>query len=314
MSKANLKPLTQKTTRKDLYAEVTAEVIAAIESGTNPFSDEYKVTCPDLWNGANVTTGMAYNGVNRLILAIEVSKKRYEKNLWLTFNQARAKKLNVRKGEKGTRLTFYKRYEKETKNDTTGEKTKEARFLLSAFYVFNISQLEGDITDLDTAINDSKMALDVIATCPVPVQTGRQIPYYSPVGDYINMPKIDTFSSEQAWLATFCHEAVHATGHATRLNRLADDATFGSESYAFEELVAEMGATFLCADLGIQSKIEHHASYLASWLKVLKNDSKAIFKASSMAQKACEYIKNGWQVKATDTNTDSDSDTTEQAA
>lgn len=312
MSKANLKSLTEKHTRKDLYAEVTAEIIEAIENGTNPFSSDFKATCPDLWNGSNVTTGLAYNGINRVILAIETVKKRYEKNLWLTFNQAKSKGLTVRKGEKGTRLTFYKRYEKEVKNDTTGEKKKEARFLLSAFYVFNVSQLDGDITELDTAINDSKLALDVMGTCPVPVQTGRQIPYYSPIADYINMPKFDTFSSEDAYIATFCHEAIHATGHTSRLNRFAEADDFGSESYAFEELVAEMGATFLCADMGINSNIEHHASYLASWLKVLKNDSKAIFKASSQAQKACEYIKNGWQVKVA-SNSDNDTYTAQAA-
>lgn len=274
-----------------LHDQITQKIVSAIENGVNPFNPIQYKNNANIWNNCNGVTGLAYTGLNTLILAIAMTEGNYEQNVWVTFNQAKSAGLTVRKGEKGTCLTFYSRSEKK---EAESDKPK-SYFFLKSFYVFNVAQLDGDISVLKNARAITSITVDeVMKNSPVEVRTGYLIPCYCPSTDHIEMPSLDRYSSEMAYTVSLVHENVHATGAKHRLNRLEYGTKFGDESYAFEELVAELGACFLCNSLGLPPFFERHENYLNHWLKVLKQDSKAIFKASTFAQQAHDYILNGW--------------------
>jgi len=200
----------------------------------------------------------------------------------------------VRKGEKGTQVVFYSQVTKSEIKPTDLNPDKSTYALLKSYYVFNSDQIEGlEITKPEP----------VIATFnPVPalddriIKTGAQIShgggraFYRPSSDSITIPDRSTFLSESHYYATVLHELTHWSGAEHRLDR-TKGKRFADSAYAFEELVAEMGAAFLCADYGIEGELQH-ADYIGNWLQCLKNDNKAIFNAAALAQKAADYINN----------------------
>ena len=214
---------------------------------------------------------------------------------WLTFKQAQDLKGRVKKGEKGTQVIFWKVFEQEETEEKNGKKI----FMLRYYTVFNLEQCEGI-----EASNDEAAQINPIDTCEAIVKGYATMPalktnqqdkaFYNPKDDYISLQNKATFRSAEAYYSTLFHEIVHSTGHETRLNRFdskTSNSPFASDEYSKEELIAELGNAYLCAEAGIDNtELENNAAYIQSWLEALRNDKKLLFSASSQAIKATEYI------------------------
>lgn len=286
----------------DLYQKVTDEIIAALEKGVIPWVRPWREGEPVV--PMNALSGRLYHGINIPLLWNSAERLGYESDRWLTFTQIRNAGGNVRKGEKSTLAVFYLPQQREVVNsngntvlDADGNPKVTSYAVVREFRLFNIQQCEGlpeAFSQPVVMVDDPIAAAEQVARQSAVVITHRRQnrAYYSPGRDCIIMPHPEQFASREDYYCTLLHELTHATGHASRLNRdgiTAGKHTFGDPTYNFEELVAEMGAAFLCAHVGIQSKLQHD-SYIASWLKVLQQDKKAIFRASGLARNACEYL------------------------
>jgi antirestriction protein ArdC len=215
--------------------------------------------------------------------------KGYSVPVWASYKQWEAIGANVKKGEKGTKIVFYSPVSKENKQ--TGDLEKYA--VLKTYFVFNAAQVEGiDIVPAETVAAEFsavELAEQRIIKTGAAISHGGDVAFYMPSADRIQLPNKTAFDSEANYYATAFHELAHWTGSKTRLDRDLDKGRFGNPAYAFEELVAEMSAAFLCSDYGIQGELRH-AGYIGHWLKALREDSKAVFKAAALAQKAADYI------------------------
>ena len=283
---------------RDLYQEITDRVIEMLERGVTPWQKDWKtegrVIGGDL--PRNFSTGRAYNGMNVMLLWGTQLDRGYKSPLWGTYKQISEAGGQVRKGERSTVVVFWKQLEVEDRDSDDGD-TKRIP-LLRAFNVFNVEQCDGlniaqapeDVKPVQSWERDV-LADEFVKNCGAVVKYNAGSAYYSPLMDYIGMPEPRLFKSSGGFYATMIHELAHWTGHKSRLNRTDFQNRFGSDAYAFEELVAELGAAFTCAELGLTAPIENHVSYLDHWLKVLKNDKRAIFTAASKAAKAAEYLK-----------------------
>lgn len=286
---------------RDIYAEVTARIIHELKKGRLPWVQPWGRP-----NGAgtgaspglprNALTGRNYSGVNVLILWGAVIDAGYPSQSWLTFRQAQEAGGNVRKGEHGTIVVYADRFTPEAEKQRarqTGENAKAIPFL-KRFTVFNVAQCEGVRRGLaaDPAPLPERqivpVAEAVIAASGVDFRIGGDRAFYVPSADYVQVPPQPAFFEQINFYRTALHELTHATGHPSRLGRTLLNA-FGSKDYAREELVAEMGSAFLCAALGIVPTVRH-SDYLASWLEVLREDNRAIFRAASAASKAADWL------------------------
>jgi len=277
----------------ELYASVTQRIINELEKGTIPWVQPWSgQSGATLLIPANLVTNRAYSGINTLILWCEAQEKGYPTHAWCTFQQANEMKAKVRKGEKATPVVFVKRVEKE--DEATGE--KKASTILKSYYVFNQAQLENvppqyerlpgrDFLDPEKCRDE---ALEYQKNCGVPVVHGGNRAAYYPQRDQIVMPPFGSFEDEDAYWGVFFHEVTHASGHKERLNRNLT-GRFGTEAYAAEELVAELGSAFTCARIGIPPSFRSSA-YIENWLKVLKGDNQAIFRAASYASQATDFM------------------------
>lgn len=271
-----------------VYQIITDRIVTMLEAGTIPWKKE--------WSGygmpKNIVSGKDYRGINSMIL----NSLGFTVPHFLTYKQAASLGGNVRKGEKGFPVTFWKIGEEMDK--ATGELKKS--FLLRYYTVFNVSQCEGlpEALTANPEIKDHKPveeAAAIVDGMPArpAIEHKEARAYYRPSTDTVNMPVMGSFSKAEHYHGTLFHELIHATGHASRLARFKDgeDHAFGSKSYSKEELIAEMGASFLNASCGIvESTIENNAAYIASWIKILKGDSKLLIHAASAAQKAADFI------------------------
>ena len=295
--------------KRDLYQEISNNIIALIESGkTGVWTKEWD-NSKNLgsFDPRNATTQKCYNGINRLILALNMMENGYTENLWVTYKQAQAQGWQVKKGSKGVTLCYYSKYEKKDKE--TGE--EKDYFFLKSFNVFNVAQLDNYESKLDShtelqAPENCALVQKIIDTTDVKfaVEQGDKA-FYAPSLDCVQMPPKATFKSESSYYATLLHELTHSTLHESRLKRgeeYRNKYATHKEQYAREELVAELGSAFLCAEIGcINETLENHANYLNHWLEVIKADKKAIFKACSDAQKATDYIMKNWAEVAEET-------------
>jgi len=282
--------------KRDIYQTITDKVIADLERGVRPWHRP--------WTGDKATSsrplranGIPYQGINVVLLWIEASLKSYVSPTWMTFKQAQAVGACVRKGEKGSMVVYANAVTK-TEADANGEDSERRIPFLKSYTVFNLAQIDGfpvapiepELADRLTDADRIEGAEAFFAKVGADLRHGGTRAYYAPAIDTITMPPFAAFESAASYYATLGHESIHWTGHSRRLDRL-ERAPKGSEPYAREELVAELGAAFLCADLGISDEPrEDHASYLASWLKVLREDKRAIVTAASAAQRAANFL------------------------
>ncbi|NKJ01298.1 zincin-like metallopeptidase domain-containing protein [Novosphingobium sp. SG707] len=292
--------------RTNLYDEVTARIVSELEAGRFPWVQPWGRAGAGVGGAGgadvapglprNALTGRSYSGVNVLILWGAVIEKSYPSQSWLTFRQALEAGGNVRKGEQGVSVVYADRFTPEAEKTRARESDEDAKTVpfLKRFTVFNIAQCEGLREGLasDPAPLPERqivpMAEAVIAASGVEFRIGGDRAYYVPSADYVQVPPQPAFFEQINFYRTALHELTHATGHASRLGRDLRNA-FGSKDYAREELIAEMGSAFLCAALGIVPTVRH-ADYLGSWLEVLREDNRAIFRAASQASKAADWL------------------------
>jgi antirestriction protein ArdC len=287
--------------RANLYDEVTAKIIAELEAGRFPWvqpwgrpDGEGSAASPGL--PRNALTARRYSGVNVLILWGAVIEHGYPSQGWLTFKQALEAGGCVRKGERGTTVVYADRFTPETEKARARDEGGEARAIpfLKRFTVFNVAQCEGlrprlapDPAPLPEC-QIVPVAEEVIAASGIEFRVGGNRAYYVPAQDYVQVPPQPAFFEQINYYRTCLHELCHGSGHKSRLNRNLVNS-FGSKDYAREELIAEMGSAFLCAALGIVPTVRH-ADYLGSWLDVLREDNRAIFRAASAASKAADWL------------------------
>lgn len=287
-----------------VYEVVTDRIIAALEKGVIPWRKEWDAAGSDRMP-INAHTGKPYRGINVLTLWCEQAEKGYASNQWVTFKQALELGGNVRKGEKATPIVFWKFDRK--KDKTTGELEE---FCWARYYsVFNVAQCDGlaiaapapaadrpVFSPLESAEMVASRYLEC-ANAPRLRHGGAQA-FYTVILDYVQMPERVTFRTSEAYYSTLFHELVHSTRHASRLDRRSDNEAanvarqFGSEDYSKEELTAELGAAFLCAESEIanDATLANSAAYIQGWLKALKNDRQMVITAAQRAQRAADYI------------------------
>ena len=280
----------------DIYAETTDKIIAQLEKGVAPWRKP--------WAGAsngmprNAASNRPYSGINVWLLWIASYAGDWSSGLWATYRAWDRLGGHVKRGERGTKITYWNVTEKEVIDPVTGQKKKDKRFYLRQYTLFALEQCGGEALDRFHAPATTKQFIDfvpaeqAIAATGAEIRHGGQRAFYSPGSDFIRLPYKASFETEGDYYSTALHELTHWTGNPNRLNRLDKAAQFGDDNYAFEELVAEMGAAFLCATLDVPntSATTNSAAYLADWMRILRADSKAIFTASTAATKAADFI------------------------
>ena len=268
-------------TAYDKLNSMVEKIISKIESGET--GSWFKP-----WIGAGLPTNFAsktmYNGFNILSLLYTTEENEYKTNYWLTFNQLKKLGGKLNKGSVATPVFFFKPIEVNEENDE-GETIKKTIPLLKFYNVFNLDQTNLELGNIENSLDLSFE--EFISNTNVSIkQAGKA--FYSPSNDYIGMPHISLFDSVDSYKSVLLHELAHSTGHENRLNRDLS-GTFGSESYAKEELIAELSSMFLSSHLGIKSKIRHEA-YLENWLQAIKAEPKLLWKSASEAQKVFDYL------------------------
>jgi antirestriction protein ArdC len=292
------------TTRADLYSRVTEQVIADLEKGVRPWlkpwsagSTAGRVGLPRRHNG------LPYRGINILVLWGEALDKGYGSPTWMTFRQALVLGGHVRRGEHGSMVVYADRLIR-TETDERGVDIEREVPFLKAYTVFNVTQIEGLPAPYYAQPQEQCDRLQLIeaaehffAATGAVIRHGGDRAFYSPGPDIIQLPASAAFRDAESYAATKAHELTHWTSHPQRLARDFGGKRFGDAGYAREELVAELGAAFLCADLGIALEPrEDHAAYLRHWLTILREDKRAIFAAGAHAQRAVDYL-HGLQSK-----------------
>jgi antirestriction protein ArdC len=291
--------------RADLYRRITDSIVRDIEKGvssfTMPWHQDGSVTkCP-----RNAISGRPYRGINVLCLWMAAKDAGYPLGLWATYRQWLGAGAQVRKGEKETPIIYWKRLDaaKESTDDLGDEKEQRPKpqFLAREFYVFNAAQVAGYQPPRLEGLNEKDRILTAegfFMSLRIGIEFGGDEACYVPKDDLIRMPPFRVFRSHDRYYSTLFHECGHATGAEHRLGR---DLTgrFGSEAYALEEMVAELASCFVCMSISIRSEPRaSHAVYIASWLRILKSDSKAVFSAAGLAQRACDWM---WAQQPEDT-------------
>ncbi|WP_332817537.1 ArdC family protein [Sphingopyxis sp.] len=286
----------QKVERQNLYSEVTSRVIAELEEGRLPWVQPWDSAACGCTMPQNAGTARRYSGINVLILWAEVVAKGYASQRWLTYRQTQAAGGNVRRGEKGTVICYADRFTPKAEAEAARGEDREARqvAILKRFVVFNVDQCEGLPDDYVAPMVNPDPVLAITEADALIAATGARVnigggeAFYSPSQDFVQVPPQAAFHEPINWYRTALHELGHWTGHGCRLGR-EQTGGFGSEAYAKEELVAEMAAAFTCASLGIAPTVRH-SDYIGSWLTVLQDDEKAIFRAASQASKASDFL------------------------
>jgi antirestriction protein ArdC len=285
--------------KSDVYERITHRIVTELEQGVRPWLKPWnaehaagRITRPLRFNG------MPYQGINVLMLWGEAVAKGYAAPIWMTFKQALELGANVRKGEHGSLVVYADRIRRTELDEATGEEAEREIPFLKGYTVFNVEQIEGlpahfhAVAEprLDPVQRIERADLFFAAT-GADIRHGGSMAYYSATEDRVQMPPFESFRDAESYYATLAHEVTHWTKHGKRLEREFGRKRWGDEGYAMEELVAELGAAFLAADLDLTPEPrEDHASYIDHWLKVLKNDKRAIFTAASHAQRAADYL------------------------
>ena len=270
-----------------VYEIITDRILQSLEKGVVPWRMPWHTSTP-----RNLISKKPYRGVNVFLLGMQ----RFTSSYFLTYNQAKAKGGQVRKGEKSTPVIFWKVGDSKKVDPKTG---KVGKFFILRFYnVFNVTQCD----DIKVPVEATATEHEPIAECESivdgwagkpPIVHGGNRACYSPSEDLISMPERGSFGKVEEYYSTLFHEMVHSTGHKDRLARegITNPIKFASHSYSFEELVAECGAAFLCGNAGIiDHTIDNSAAYIANWAAKLKSEPKWIVDAAGKAAKASDLI------------------------
>ena len=280
----------------DLYALTRDRIVEALERGTAPWVQPWSTSADTL--PINAGTKRAYRGINMVLLAMEAQVHGYPLNRWLTYRQADELGGQVRRGEQGTSVVFWRLrnvaaiadvYPSEDEHDLPDRVIP----LLRSFTVFNVAQIDGLPPELMTAPvvtwEPEARAEELLLMSGAVIRHSGAQAYYQAGTDEIHLPLRQWFPVGVRYYATALHELCHWTSHPSRCNRQLGKR-FADQAYAVEELIAEIGAAFLCAHCRIDGQLEHASSYVSSWLKVLRTDKRAIFVAATGAQRASDYL------------------------
>ncbi len=278
----------------DTYETVTNSIIHQLEAGTKPW------VCDWATGGIQMphrVTGDMYRGINVVLLWMAAQENRLTGRTWMTFKQASSLGAKVRKGSKGTRIVFFKKIDVKDRNASDADATVQIP-MLRTYTVFNSDQIDDlpakyatPIVQPNPSIERDRVNEAALRSSGAQITEGGASAHYTPSTDIVTMPDFERFTSSSGYLATLAHELCHWTGHKSRHDRFGHNSKADRASYAFEELVAEMGAAFIGSQLGIVGEhIENHSAYLSHWLKVLKEDKRAIFRAASLAQAAADMV------------------------
>ena len=276
-------------------ARITATIIEKLEVGTKPWIQP--------WRGLPVSRplrscGTPYRGMNVFWLWMMAQESGFNSPYWMTYRQCASLGGQVRKGEKSSIAIFYKSYTKEIEAADHGEAQEETRRVLKSYAIFNADQCDGlperyhpkaEVLDIEPEGRTEKLD-QFFGDIGANIREHGSSAYYEPVADRITMPPVSLFDGYDQFCATLSHELGHWSGHKSRLNRDLKNR-FGSAAYAAEELVAELSSAILGAELGLPvGHLDNHASYIASWLKLLKKDDRAILTAAGRAEEASNLL------------------------
>ncbi len=292
----------------DIRQAITDKIIAMLEKGGNEARTRWTKAAQRGFP-RNGKTGDAYQGVNVLILWDAAIESGYASNVWMTYKQAESIGAQVRKGEKAVMCAYFEMVKRKggEAGQGEGEEGGKAGFfpMCKPFWLFNVAQIDGlpesftAPAEVTAEFSPIEAAEKMLAASGATINHGFDGAFYAPSKDQICLPTRERFTTPENYYATALHELTHWTGHESRLNRQFGKR-FGDDAYAFEELVAELGAAFVVGHVGfVDATIENHAAYLESWLKVLKNDKTAIFTASKQASLAYDFILGKAGMKAT---------------
>jgi antirestriction protein ArdC len=289
----------QNMDRQDIYSRITSQIIRHLEQGVRPWNRPWnaehaagRITRPLRHNGK------PYSGINVLSLWVSAMMQNFAAPIWMTFRQAAELDAHIRKGEKGSLVVYADRITRKESDDKTGDEIDREIPFLKGYTVFNVEQIDGLPETYYAKVGPSldpvvriEHADKFFTALGATIRHGGNRAFYSIAADAIQMPAFESFQDADSYYATLAHEVTHWTGNKSRLDRDFGGHRFGSDSYAVEELVAELGAAFLCSDLELALEPrEDHASYIASWLKVLSADNRAVFTAAAHAQRAAEFV------------------------
>jgi antirestriction protein ArdC len=291
----------QQIEKQDIYTRITNQIVSHLEKGVRPWVRPWnaehaagRITRPLRHNGK------PYSGINVLSLWASAMARSFAAPIWMTFRQASELDAHIRKGEKGSLVVFADSITRKETDEKTGDEIDREIPFLKGYTVFNVEQIDGlpEVYYAKATPNPDPVArIDhaekFFTALGATIRHGGNRAFYSIAADAIQMPPFESFQDADSYYATLAHECTHWTGSKTRLDRDFGGHRFGSEGYAVEELVAELGAAFLCADLELALEPrEDHASYIATWLKVLAADNRAVFTAAAHAQRAAEFINS----------------------
>ena len=289
----------QRTEKQDVYTRITNQIVSHLEKGVRPWVRPWnaehsagRITRPLRHNGK------PYSGINVLSLWASAMAQNFAAPIWMTFRQASELDAHIRKGEKGSLVVYADSIKRKETDEKTGDEIDREIPFLKGYTVFNVEQIEGlpEVYYAKAAINSDPVpridhAEKFFAALGATIRHEGNRAFYSIAADAIQMPPFQSFQDADSYYATLSHECTHWTGSKTRLDRDFGGHRFGSEGYAVEELVAELGVAFLCADLELALEPrEDYASYIATWLKILAADKRAVFTAAAHAQRAAEFI------------------------
>lgn len=286
-------------TKTDIYTKVTNQIIADLEKGNLTWQQPWQsLHAAGLISRPLRSCGKPYQGINIIMLWASASEQGFINPLWITYNQALELGGQVRKGEKGTQIVYANSMTRR-ETDESGNDVETTIPFLKSYTVFNALQVDGlpeqfyaTIPPVSNVASRLEIADSFFAATGAVIRHGGNDAFYSPSKDFIQMPEFTSFHHAEGYYATLAHEMTHWTKHPSRLDRDLGGKRFDA-GYAMEELVAEIGAAFLCADLGITPETrEDHAAYIATWIKVLRNDKRAIFTAAALAQRAVDHLHN----------------------
>lgn len=287
--------------KQDIYRTITDRIIADLEKGVRPWAKPWSAAHTD---GRIVrplrANGVPYRGINTLMLWSEASEKGFGSPFWMTFRQALELGAHVRKGEKGSLVVYASTISRTETDEGTGEESEREIPFLKGYTVFNAEQVEelperfrAPVAQILDPVQRIDSAERFVAATGAEVRHGGGRAYYSLSDDHVGMPPFEAFRDPESYYATIAHELTHWTRHPSRLDRDLGRKRIGDEGYAAEELVAELGSAFLCADLDLTPEIrEDHAAYIAHWLTILKDDKRAIVNAAAHAQRAADFLND----------------------